>query len=820
MSDQVLTPNQNQQQFLDWLKQQQSANVTASPQRYAQFKAEFLQRMDGLSLTIPNQRPDATTLFYSGKVDNRAAWQVAEPLAEASNGNIITIGQTELGRLANDKNFFQAALDDVIDPDKHSAQSADITKSLWDRASHRLASEAKGAVHTITPNAIDDGEKTYARIELPELMRNPNVTQIDGIDRSALADMRHQLQTQHGYTPEQAMDVVRSRISVQSAIDLEQTHGIKSVMHPELRQAQETLRAAAVDLQGSVHGRALIQTAQNLDALQPQPPRTSSAADPPRQPPGGMDPDKLVRIQTAARAAGIAGTAYGVYQGVNDTRDAIDTARSTREQWVRGSEAGADVATRGAVTGIAGAGGGALGAAGGALTSPVTGPVGPVTGAVVVGGAAAVGADNLYEDSRLQQFSRYLGREVGELGYDYVSKEGRLLREVNGLKADLQTATDPAERARLQTRLDTASEQFATEAERNGRYFEGRASIDKAWEQHQTRFPEVDKDDVNDALTQHIAAGKRPDEAARAAISDAVHEEYPRALPHQPVENYRALSNEQLAEKHRQYVSEVGQDIAGVRALPTPTDDLGFFERRRLAAQREDSLNELWRDTGHLGAIREVYKERGLKPPELPAELRVQGGAQRTGSSTSPAQPAAPAVAAPAASPRDAFRQQENADRRFESAGSAAGASFGSRGASPALSPEQQRHLQLAHDQLGPGLAARGKTPEQIERICAAAVCHAQQHAHRGPVMAFHLGKDGERVAVVQERAPMSEMGISAAQQQTSEQHLARAQSVAQAQQQTPTHAQEPSASREASRGAATAPTEPPPAYAAPERAR
>jgi hypothetical protein len=118
-----------------------------------------------------------------------------------------------------------------------------------------LASEAKGAAHTITPNHL--GDKVYASVELPELMRKPNVTQIDGIDRTALADMCHQLRTQHGYTSDRAMDVVRSRISVQSAIDLEQTHGIKSMMHPELRQAQETLRAAPVDLQGSVDGRAL-----------------------------------------------------------------------------------------------------------------------------------------------------------------------------------------------------------------------------------------------------------------------------------------------------------------------------------------------------------------------------------------------------------------------------------------------------------------------------------------------------------------------------------------------------------------------------------
>lgn len=357
----------------------------------------------------------------------------------------------------------------------------------------------------------------------------------------------------------------------------------------------------------------------------------------------------------------------------------------------------------------------------------------------------------------MQRFGKYFGREViGPLGYDYFSKEGRLLRQVNGLKEDLQTATDPAKRARLQTRLDSASEKFNTEAERNNRYFEGRAGIDKTWEQNHARFPEVDKDDVQDALTRHVDAGKRPEEAARAALSDAVHEKYPRALPHHPLEDYRALSNEQLAEKHHQYVGEVSQGRANVLALAANKYshnnlDQGWpkaLAEQRQAARVQDGLNEFWKDTGHLGAIREAYKERGMSPPDLPAELRTQGKAG------------------------------------------------GSSGERASLSPDQQRHLQLARDQLGPALSARGHSPEQIERVCAAAVCHAQQHAERGPVKAFHLGKDGERVAVVQERAPMSEMSTSAAQQQSSEQHLAQPRSVAQT--------QEKASTQEASRGAAT----------------
>lgn len=458
-------------------------------------------------------------------------------------------------------------------------------------------------------------------------------------------------------------------------------------------------------------------------------------------------------IRPAVKAAGVLGTAYGAYDAKEQVDAAIDTARSNREQWVRGSEEAANQTVKTAVTGTAATIGAIPGAAGGALTSPVTGPVGPVAGGLLTGGAAAYGAEKLYEDSRLQQLSRTLGREVGELGYDHVSKEGRLLRQVNGLKEDLQNATGPAERARLQGRLNEASAAFGQEAERNGRRFEGRAGIDRSWESMHTRFPKVDKDDVNDALSRHIDAGKPPADAVRGAYSDAVHEKYPRALPYEPVENYRALSHEQLADKHRQYVGEVRQGRKDVMALAANQDshnniDQGWpmaLAQQRQAGRVQDGLNELWRDTGHLGAIREVYRERGLPPPELPADLR----------------------------PDMRHRDPQAATRS---------------GQRP-LTPEQERHRQRAMDQLGPGLRARGMDADGIERVSAAAVSHAQAHAHRGEVRSFHLSKDGERVAVVQEHAPVSEFSVQSALAQPAEQHLAYAHQAAHAQAQEATRA-------------------------------
>ena len=494
---------------------------------------------------------------------------------------------------------------------------------------------------------------------------------------------------------------------------------------------------------------------------------------------------KVHGMHAAVRGAGVAGVVYGAYDGKQQIDAAIDTARSTREQWVRGAEEAANVGARSVVTGAAATVGAVPGVAAGALTSPVTGPVGPVVGGLTTGGAAAVGAEKLYENSRLQQFSKYLGREAGQLGYDYVSREGRLLRQVNGLKEELQQTTDPTERARLQTRLDTASEKFVTVAERNSRTFEAKGGIEKGWEQTHARYPKLDKDDVNDALGKHIDAGKRPSEAAQAALSDAVHEKYPRALPHHPPENYRTLSNQQLTEQHSNHTRQLVEARRDVMALGANTDSRNNLDQgwpKELAWQRhsariENGLNTAWKENGHVSAIRDAMQERGMPRPELPAELRERGATQ-------------PAAQHQPQDPRDAFRAHENRDRSSSSNGS--GSHSHSSVAPPTVSPTHQRQFNQAHAALSPGLSAHGHSPEHIDRISAAAVGHAQQHAHRGDIQAVYLSKDGQRVAVLQEGQPMGEYSVNNALSQSKDQHLEQAHvaAVTQAREQTQEQAQ------------------------------
>ena len=110
------------------------------------------------------------------------------------------------------------------------------------------------------------------------------------------------------------------------------------------------------------------------------------------------------------------------------------------------------------------------------------------------------------------------------------------------------------------------------------------------------------------------------------------------------------------------------------------------------------------------------------------------------------------------------------------------------------LSPAQQSYHQQAQEQIGPGLRRMGVGNEQIDRVTAAAVSHAQSRAQGAPVQAFHLSKDGERVAMIGPAGSLSEFRVSEALSQAADQHLAQAQAKAHANE--PSHRPDPSQSQ------------------------
>ena len=222
------------------------------------------------------------------------------------------------------------------------------------------------------------------------------------------------------------------------------------------------------------------------------------------------------------------------------------------------------------------------------------------------------------------------------------------------------------------------------------------------------------------------------------------------------VQNHRALDNQQLQQCHRNEAEQMEQSMHSVYALATgqasrPGSHADAGEAHADPLQRDQAIEAgmgtFRRATAELLSAREVMRERGMDLPEVNdvpdfSHHRTQAPVQMPNSQTQ-AQP-----------------QPQTAE----------------------LAEQQQRHQQMAQNQLGPLLREHGHSDEQIQRVSAAAVSHAQQYAHRGPVHSFLLSRDGTSVAVLQESAPMSEFSVQEAQRQSPEQHLERAHAMAQQQ--------------------------------------
>lgn len=211
------------------------------------------------------------------------------------------------------------------------------------------------------------------------------------------------------------------------------------------------------------------------------------------------------------------------------------------------------------------------------------------------------------------------------------------------------------------------------------------------------------------------------------------------------VQNHRALNNHQLQQCHQQEAEQMSQSMHSVYALATgeaarsgiktDTHQAQADPQRREQAI-EAGMGRFRRATAELLSAREVMRERGLVLPEVND--------------------------VPDLSRHRSHKQAQAPEQQ-----------------TPALTALQQRHHQMAQNQLGPLLREHGLSEKQIERVSAAAVSHAQQFAHRGQVHTFLLSRDGTSVAVLQESAPMSEFSVQEAQRQNPQQHLERAHALA-----------------------------------------
>ena len=466
---------------------------------------------------------------------------------------------------------------------------ADVIKALQARgyevevrviATHRLESEL-GVDHRFGRGVDKEGHGRYVPREVREDVYHKLPGALDKVARQAgvpvqIVDREGHLhfdsRTAPGVSPGQALEAARqARLTSGRLRDLKGAYDTQLGWHRTLPARVPSAQVAPPTAEKLLDDRRRLGVVEGLGHDR-----------------GGVNALRGARaVPSAVKAAGVLGAAYGAYDAQQEIEAAIATARTPREQWLRGGEEAANQAAKTVVTGAAAVVGAMPGAAAGALTSPVTGPLGPIAGGLATGSAAAYGAEKLYTDSRLQRFIKFLGAQASQLGYRYFSREGRGLHQADGLKDDPQKSSDPVER-------------------------QGRAAFD-------------------------------------------------------------------------------GEDT--VQTAPAP-------------------------------ASTPMPTSMPMRPSPI------------------------------------------------------------------SLSPEQQRHWHMAQEQLGPGLRARGHDAERIERICAAAVCHAQVHAQRGEVRAFHLSKDGEQIAVLQTYAPMSEFSVREAQATPAQQHLAQAQQTAHEQAQARTQAE------------------------------
>ncbi|MFV0678749.1 hypothetical protein [Ottowia sp.] len=650
-SERDLMPNQ--QAVVDWLAEvADQGSVGAYAGGAEQFRRDLMQRLDALPVRVPNQTSDAVTLLYSGPLGDqvRGGWEIAESIGRQSGGQVVTIGETPLGGLQNHR-IFSEALKYAVGSD-HAHLHTELmdgvradgsrVESVWDRGSRRLAMAAEGDVRTLTPSALDG--KVFASVELPALLDNPNVSHVNGVPVEAY---RHIYQNTPGTVPDKL-----SRVN-----EAVQASSYELTREMRWREIPDTARGAGhfdVDTGQLFEGtpyrstphvpadKANFNMRQGDPSLTPeQHQRMASGQQHLGQAleqivPDGNPHGLRIRAGTVLKGLGLAGTAYGLYEGYGEFRDAVDNARSTRDLHVNGAEAAADLAVRGGVSGVAAAAGGAVGGAAGTLVAPGPGTVG---GALVAGGAAAYGAERAYEDSRVQQWAKALGREAGEISYDYFSKEGRLLRRMEGLKTELAELTDgpSAERQRVQRELGVVGEAFKAEADRNNAYFEGRGQIDAQWQALSERFPKLDKDDVVQAYEQRFEAAKTtPDPGAlnqtvRGAYSDAVHSEVQtRALPYVPEVDYRQMDERALKQAWHSYSGEVSQGQHAIDELQRsgPTSSKapligGWLGQRRHDNALESLRDEHWRDSGHQSTIEATLHERGLALPNAEREAEA-----------------------------------------------------------------------------------------------------------------------------------------------------------------------------------------------------
>ncbi|WP_211251111.1 hypothetical protein, partial [Stenoxybacter acetivorans] len=132
----------------------------------------------------------STTLLYSGDiVSGGKAHDIALEFSE-QNANIRIIDNTEAGKFLDYKTneTLGLKLRELFGPEFETRGSTgnkflygeNDGTGVWASTSQRFVGEAVGEVRVLGPGASASG--VFALVELPTLLKNPNITAVEGID--------------------------------------------------------------------------------------------------------------------------------------------------------------------------------------------------------------------------------------------------------------------------------------------------------------------------------------------------------------------------------------------------------------------------------------------------------------------------------------------------------------------------------------------------------------------------------------------------------------------------------------------------------------
>jgi len=197
-------------------------------QEYKDLSAkEKQQEIFKISKKVNADREGTKTVLYSGSINGKSTGDIAEEMAGADS-NIRIINKTDIGTFLDSPAFKDAIYATVdVDYDTYvknelSPEKREIAENLnnqliyngkdgfWAEASKRFVSSAKDETLLLIGEPRKgklDKDTVFYQVEFEEVVKNKNITTINGIDKSKYLDLLNFNQEEGLLTPDQSKAV-------------------------------------------------------------------------------------------------------------------------------------------------------------------------------------------------------------------------------------------------------------------------------------------------------------------------------------------------------------------------------------------------------------------------------------------------------------------------------------------------------------------------------------------------------------------------------------------------------------------------------------